>query len=72
MTIAAGTTDISGMATLNIFLPDDLYEALEARVSAGIYSDVDSYVLDLVRADLVGDDWLTPEVIAAMDARRQR
>lgn len=55
------------MATLTFSLPDDLREVIEARVAAGIYKDVDSYVRDLIRADLTGDDWLTPEVIAAIE-----
>ena len=55
------------MATLTLSLPDDLREVIEARVKAGIYKDLESYVSDLVRADLTGDDWLTPEVAAAIE-----
>ncbi len=56
------------MATLNISLPDDLREVIEARVSAGIYRDVDSYIRDLVRADLAFDDReASAELIAALE-----
>ncbi|WP_186456867.1 ribbon-helix-helix domain-containing protein [Sphingomonas suaedae] len=55
------------MTTLTVSLPDDLREVIEARVKAGIYKDVDSYVRGLIRADLTGDDWLTPEVVAAIE-----
>lgn len=55
------------MATLTVSLPDDLREVIEARVVAGHYKDAETYVCDLIRADLTRHDWVTPELIAALE-----
>lgn len=55
------------MATLTFSLADDLREVIDARVTAGLYKDAETYICDLIRADLRRDDWVTPELIAALE-----
>lgn len=55
------------MATLTFSLPDDLREVIEARVAAGLYKDAETYVRDLICADLAADEWVTPKLIAALE-----
>jgi antitoxin ParD1/3/4 len=40
------------MATMNISIPDDLRDAVEAEVSARGYSTSSEYMRDLIRRDL--------------------
>jgi antitoxin ParD1/3/4 len=41
----------SGMATLNISLPDAMREWIDAQVEAGQYANASDYIRDLVRHD---------------------
>lgn len=50
---------------LTFSLPDDLREVIESRVQAGIYPDVESYIRNLVQADLSLE--LSPELMAALE-----
>ncbi len=52
------------MATMNISLPDDLKNAVEARVRSGIYANASDYVRDLIRSDHAKDDWVIDAVTA--------
>jgi len=56
------------MATLTFSLPDDLREVIEARVAAGIYPDAESYIRDLIDADLRANGFeASDELIAALE-----
>lgn len=49
---------------MNISLPDDLKNAVEARVRSGIYANASDYVRDLIRSDHAKDDWVIDAVTA--------
>lgn len=42
------------MATMNIFLPDDMRSAVDAQAEARGYDTASEYVRDLIRRDLDG------------------
>lgn len=39
------------MATLNISMPDEMREFIEARVNSGVYQSASDYLRDLIRHD---------------------
>lgn len=41
------------MATMNISLPDEMKEWVEAQAKSGLYSNSSDYVRDLIRKDTV-------------------
>ena len=45
------------MATMNISLPDQMKEWVEAQASTGRYSNASDYVRDLIRRDQEREGW---------------
>ena len=54
------------MATMNISLPDQMKEWVEAQTETGRYSNASDYVRDLIRRDQARDAW-HKELQAAVD-----
>ena len=54
------------MATMNISLPDQMKEWVEAQAESGRYSNASDYVRDLIRRDQEREEWHT-ELQAAVD-----
>jgi antitoxin ParD1/3/4 len=54
------------MATMNISLPDQMKEWVEAQAESGRYSNASDYVRDLIRRDQEREEWHA-ELQAAVD-----
>ena len=44
------------MATLNIFLPNEMRQWIDSQVSSGRYANASDYIRDLIRNDLASTD----------------
>jgi antitoxin ParD1/3/4 len=50
------------MATMNISLPDQMKEWVEAQAESGRYSNASDYVRDLIRRDQEREEWHAVDV----------